>query len=194
MKLMGYFLILFNRLKLANKIFMFAKNLKIIYLLAPALFILFFTASDVVAVGSLVTPFYENHSINAYMDLDDRIDWVFDYEHRTPWYEPTTPWQLGYAYDQHKGTDYNLAIGAKVAAGDAGTVVSVVDNQPNTYPSDPTNAGNRVSIDHSNGYRTKYFHLETGSLFVGVNEEVQQGRYIAKSENSGYSTGPHLHF
>jgi len=191
---MGYFLTLFNRLKLANKIFMFAKNLKIIYLLAPALFILFFTASDVVAVGSLVTPFYENHSINAYMDLDDRIDWVFDYEHRTPWYEPTTPWQLGYAYDQHKGTDYNLAIGAKVAAGDAGTVVSVVDNQPNTYPSDPTNAGNRVSIDHSNGYRTKYFHLETGSLFVGVNEEVQQGRYIAKSDNSGYSTGPHLHF
>lgn len=145
---------------------------------------------NIYAAGNLVLPFYESHSINAYMDLDDRFDWVFDYEHRTSWQESVTGWRLGYAYDGHNGTDYNLSTGAKVAAADAGTVVNVVDNQPNTYPSDPTNAGNRVSIDHSDGYRTKYFHLETGSLFVGLNENAQQGRYIAKSDNSGYSTGP----
>jgi murein DD-endopeptidase MepM/ murein hydrolase activator NlpD len=52
--------------------------------------------------------------------------------------------------------------------------------------------GIQVELDHGFGYRTKYAHLS--KLKVKVGDKVKRGDVIGLSGNTGYSTGPHLHY
>ncbi len=52
--------------------------------------------------------------------------------------------------------------------------------------------GNVVVIAHPGGYKTLYAHLSR--VIVRRGQYVKQGQMIAKSGNTGRSTGPHLHF
>lgn len=57
---------------------------------------------------------------------------------------------------------------------------------------DSTGFGNYVLIDHGSGIETKYAHLK--KILVKKDDAVKKGQIIAKSGNTGKSTGPHLHF
>ncbi|MFW5807445.1 MAG: peptidoglycan DD-metalloendopeptidase family protein [Spirochaetota bacterium] len=61
-----------------------------------------------------------------------------------------------------------------------------------TYAGRMGGYGNVVIIAHPNGWKTLYGHLST--IIVKRGQYVKQGQMIAKSGNSGYSAGPHLHF
>lgn len=52
--------------------------------------------------------------------------------------------------------------------------------------------GLEVEIDHGFGYRTIYAHL-SGSL-VQVGKKINRGDLIARTGNTGLSSGPHLHY
>ena len=52
--------------------------------------------------------------------------------------------------------------------------------------------GNYIIINHGGGYTTLYAHLSRRNVAKG--DTVKQGTVIGKSGNTGYSTGPHLHF
>ena len=52
--------------------------------------------------------------------------------------------------------------------------------------------GNVVIIDHSFGLQSFYAHLDSYS--VKTREFVKKGQVVAKSGNTGNSTGPHLHY
>ncbi|MCI0689488.1 MAG: peptidoglycan DD-metalloendopeptidase family protein [Sporichthyaceae bacterium] len=55
--------------------------------------------------------------------------------------------------------------------------------------------GYQVSIDHGNGWRTLYLHLQAGSYRFSNGALVRQGQHIADSGNTGTKTsGPHLHY
>ncbi|MDR6406594.1 MULTISPECIES: M23 family metallopeptidase [Chryseobacterium] len=83
----------------------------------------------------------------------------------------------------HKGLDIAVPFGSDVRAAAAGTVI--FSGQKGGY-------GNCVIVSHGNGLATLYGHLS--QLVVKTNDKVKVGQTIAKSGNSGRSTGPHLHY
>ncbi|WP_342527338.1 M23 family metallopeptidase [Chryseomicrobium sp. FSL W7-1435] len=83
----------------------------------------------------------------------------------------------------HQGIDIARPSGYAILASDNGVVVAAgVEG----------GLGNRVIIDHNNGYRTVYGHL--ASINVSVGQTVPQGTNIGVMGNTGRSTGTHLHF
>lgn len=83
----------------------------------------------------------------------------------------------------HPGLDIGVPIGTTVMAAAAGTVIMA--QWYGGY-------GNYILIDNGNHYSTGYGHLS--SIYVSVGQVVQRGQAIGASGNTGYSTGPHLHF
>ena len=94
-------------------------------------------------------------------------------------YGQSGSWSKGY----HTGQDYAAPTGTAVVAAGSGTVVSV--GYDGSY-------GNRVVIQHENGYRSTYNHLS--SMSVSVGQSVSAGDRVGAVGNTGNSTGPHLHF
>lgn len=85
----------------------------------------------------------------------------------------------------HRGVDYAAASGTPVkAAGDG--KISFAGKQ-NGY-------GNVVIIDHGRGYQTLYAHLKGFARGTKRGARVQQGRIIAYVGQTGWATGPHLHY
>lgn len=83
----------------------------------------------------------------------------------------------------HAGIDFREKIGSAVHSTGAGTVVKA--GRAGGY-------GNMVEIRHKNGISTRYGHLS--QVLVQVGQKVETGDIIAKSGNTGRSTGPHLHY
>jgi len=51
-----------------------------------------------------------------------------------------------------------------------------------------------VQVLHDDGTSAVYAHLQLDSVRVRPGQRVERGEYIASSGNTGFSTGPHLHF
>ncbi|QBO59527.1 M23 family metallopeptidase [Chryseobacterium salivictor] len=71
-------------------------------------------------------------------------------------------------------------------------VYSVLDGIVTESGWDSKGGGNYIKIKHFNRFETSYLHLS--QIYYKVGEYVKAGFIIAKSGNSGNSTGPHLHF
>ncbi len=87
---------------------------------------------------------------------------------------------------EHKAIDYGVPVGTPVQAAATGTVKQVGSG------SGDRSYGTYIEIDHGSGYTTLYAHLSKVNVSVG--QAVVQGQVIASSGESGYVTGPHLHF
>lgn len=71
-------------------------------------------------------------------------------------------------------------------------VYSVLDGIVTETGWDNKGGGNYIKIKHFDRFETAYLHLS--EIYYRVGEFVNAGFIIAKSGNSGNSTGPHLHF
>lgn len=82
------------------------------------------------------------------------------------------------------GIDWAISTGTSIKAAQSGKVVLVRN--------DATGYGNHVRIQHEEGYLTIYGHMMDFKVKAG--DEVSAGQVIGRSDNTGFSTGPHLHF
>ena len=86
-------------------------------------------------------------------------------------------------YKFHKGLDIAVAHGSAVRSAASGKVI---------FAGVKGGYGNCVIISHGNGLDTLYGHLS--AILVKANDIVKVNDVIAKSGNTGRSTGPHLHY
>lgn len=84
----------------------------------------------------------------------------------------------------HPGIDIANRSAPGIAASDGGTVV--VAGWP-----DGSGYGNRVVIDHGNGYTSLYAHLS--NVYVSPGQAISRGQLIGQMGSTGRSTGTHLH-
>ncbi|MFO6422690.1 M23 family metallopeptidase [Motilimonas sp. KMU-193] len=91
--------------------------------------------------------------------------------------------------------DIPLPEGTPVVAARSGVVVEVVENNSGAATADfAKTKANVVRLAHDDGSMTVYAHLKTFSSKVRVGQQVSKGQTLALSGNTGFSTGPHLHF
>lgn len=83
----------------------------------------------------------------------------------------------------HRGTDFGVRVGTTVIAPAAGKVVA---------PFNDGSFGIAVCLDHGDGWFSLYAHLSRANVSVG--DSVKPEQIIGYSGNTGYSTGPHLHW
>lgn len=83
----------------------------------------------------------------------------------------------------HPGVDLGADYGDVVRAAAAGTVASA--GWDGGY-------GEKIDIDHGNGYHTWYAHLSRMEVAPGT--YVHKGQEIGLVGSTGFSTGPHLHY
>ncbi|CAL9522043.1 M23 family metallopeptidase [Streptomyces albus] len=88
----------------------------------------------------------------------------------------------------HSGQDFAVNVGTPVQAVHQGTVVKAGPNGAGDGPA----YGNAIVIRHDNGRYSQYAHLSEVDVRPG--QQVKTGQTIAKSGNTGNSSGPHLHF
>ncbi len=89
----------------------------------------------------------------------------------------------------HNGVDFSVRIGSPILSAGAGTVIGTGNTDS---ACSGVSYGKWILIRHMNGLTTLYAHLSVIQVVEGQN--VTSGQKIALSGNTGYSTGPHLHF
>ncbi|MFE2589064.1 M23 family metallopeptidase [Streptomyces anthocyanicus] len=112
------------------------------------------------------------------------------------WVDPVKKYELSASFAQnggmwahkHSGQDFAVPIGTNVVAAHSGTVVKAGGNGAGDGPA----YGNAIVIKHGNGTYSQYAHLSRINVKIG--QIVKTGQSIAKSGNTGNSSGPHLHF
>lgn len=97
--------------------------------------------------------------------------------------------QAVYSGKGHNGIDLVANIGTQIYSAENGTVVGTGDTDRTCQGA---SLGKWILVRHDNGLSTLYAHLSL--IKVDTNQRVKRGETIALSGNTGYSTGPHLHF
>lgn len=100
-----------------------------------------------------------------------------------------------FSHKERVALDFKMKCGTKVYAAREGIVVRVKEDGKRgglnrKYRAD----GNNIVIQHSDGSRAGYWHLQKDGALVNVGDSVKKGQVIGLSGKTGYSAFPHLHF
>ena len=93
---------------------------------------------------------------------------------------------VAFGSDEHGGNDYAADRGTPVKATAAG-VIEIAQATNGGY-------GNEVVINHGNGYKSYYGHLEDFAAGIVPGASIKQGAFIGRVGSTGRSTGAHLHY
>ena len=92
--------------------------------------------------------------------------------------------------------DFVMPVGTAVYAAREGRVLDVASHffKSGTDMDMDGPRANVVRVLHADGTMAVYAHLNWNSIRVVPGQEISRGEYLADSGNTGFSTGPHLHF
>lgn len=140
----------------------------------------------------------------ALFDLSSKLAYTLDPSHIPPAGKGILRWPLDsvvitqqfgktsssgrlYASGTHDGVDFRASIGTPIHASLTGVVQEI-----NQGAVKNCQYGKWVLIKHANGLSSLYAHLS--EIIVSKGSTVSTGQVIGYSGNTGYATGPHLHF
>ena len=98
--------------------------------------------------------------------------------------------------DSEFAIDIAMPVGTAIHAVRSGRIMDVEEdfNRGGTDLEKFVDKANHVRILHEDGTMAVYAHLDLASVSVRPGSRIRAGQKIARSGNTGFSTGPHLHF
>ena len=91
--------------------------------------------------------------------------------------------------------DIKMKKGTRICAARDGVVIRVVSNNTRGGSSKKNRPyANLIVLQHIDGTRTGYWHLQHNGVLVKVGDTVKRGQVIGLSGRTGYTAFPHLHF
>lgn len=100
-----------------------------------------------------------------------------------------------FSHENQFALDFTMKVGTPIHASRAGIVFKTEDAfSKGCGTKSCASFSNYIYIYHPDGSVTKYLHLKKNGVLVTVGQNVTKGQHIGYSGNTGWSTGPHLHF
>jgi murein DD-endopeptidase MepM/ murein hydrolase activator NlpD len=100
-----------------------------------------------------------------------------------------------FTHKERAALDFNMKRGTKITAAREGIVTRVKeDGTKGGLKSKYRSQGNNIVIQHPDGSRAGYWHLQPNGALVNAGDTVKKGQVIALSGKTGYAWVPHLHF
>ncbi len=138
-------------------------------------------------------------------DLRDYCPQAPNALYKLPFSGATPEWDIGQGNNgdfTHNGTqayafDFVAAAGSTIRAARRGEVIFVREDQTGNSYEDPNCSNcmaNWVMVQHEDGTVADYVHLPTNGAWVSVGQYLERGDAIGAVGNTGFSSGPHLHF
>lgn len=157
------------------------------------------TLLAIIAIIDKYKPSTFGYSYSANFGDDQQTEYDRDFVYHLP-FEKGNSFGLfqGYngkfSHQNENSLDFTMPIGTPITAIRGGKVIKIVENNDQAcLRKECAQYNNYVTIYHSDGTFANYAHLMKNGVLVNVGDEVNQGQIIAKSGNTGWSSGPHLH-
>jgi murein DD-endopeptidase MepM/ murein hydrolase activator NlpD len=100
-----------------------------------------------------------------------------------------------FSHKNRAALDFKMKRGTKVSAARDGIVIRVKeDGDRGGWNRKYRPYGNNIVIQHADGTRAGYWHLQKDGALVNVGDTVRAGQVIGLSGKTGYTALPHLHF
>jgi len=116
-------------------------------------------------------------------------------------YDRGDSWMVGQGYDgdtTHRGKyalDFDLPEGTGIRASRTGIVIETEGRFEVGGPDQALKTrANFVKVQHADGTIANYVHLKYRGVRVRAGQQVRVGQLLGISGNTGFTTGPHLHF
>lgn len=100
-----------------------------------------------------------------------------------------------FSHKNRAALDFKMKQGTKICAARNGVVIRLEErNNKGGGNIKYRQYANLVVIEHADGTKAGYWHLQQNGVLVNLGDNVKQGQVIALSGKTGYSAFPHLHF
>lgn len=100
-----------------------------------------------------------------------------------------------FTHKERAALDFNMKRGDTITAAREGVVVRAKeDGKKGGLNRKYRSEGNNIVLQHADGSRAGYWHLQHNGALVNIGDTVKKGQPIALSGKTGYAFVPHLHF